>query len=146
MSQPDGATVFSSLGGSGRVAHRHPVQLRFGDFDVQHHVNNVVYLRFIEDARIALLRRLGVRGPVRQVVRKLEIDYLHPIEFGTPKVEVAVWNTRVGRTSYETRFHILDQGRVACEATSVVVHVDREGKPKQFSERMRDRLARDIQT
>ena len=38
----------------------HPIEVRYGDLDPQGHVNNAKYLTYLEQARIAYLRRLGL--------------------------------------------------------------------------------------
>ncbi len=39
-----------------------PLEVRWGDMDAMGHVNNAVYFRYCESARIALLRRLDIKG------------------------------------------------------------------------------------
>lgn len=38
------------------------IEVRWGDMDAMGHVNNAVYFKYCESARIELLRRLGIKG------------------------------------------------------------------------------------
>jgi acyl-CoA thioester hydrolase len=40
----------------------HTIEVRWGDMDALGHVNNAVYFRYCESARIALLRGVNIRG------------------------------------------------------------------------------------
>src|SRR4051812_29486433 len=40
------------------TVHVHRERVRFGDLDANRHLNNVVYLRYFESARIAFMRTL----------------------------------------------------------------------------------------
>lgn len=39
-----------------------PIEVRWGDMDAMGHVNNSIYFRYCESARIALLRSLNITG------------------------------------------------------------------------------------
>ncbi len=39
-----------------------PIEVRWGDMDAMGHVNNSIYFRYCESARIALLRSLNIKG------------------------------------------------------------------------------------
>jgi acyl-CoA thioester hydrolase len=39
-----------------------PIEVRWGDMDAMGHVNNSIYFRYCESARISLLRRLNIAG------------------------------------------------------------------------------------
>lgn len=45
----------------------HRERVRFGDLDAMHHVNNAVFLRYFESARISSLGELQVHDPVAEV-------------------------------------------------------------------------------
>ncbi|MGL5003554.1 MAG: acyl-CoA thioesterase, partial [Casimicrobium sp.] len=42
-----------------------PMVVRFGDLDALAHVNNAVYLTYIEAARLAYCLKLAIKNPVR---------------------------------------------------------------------------------
>ena len=45
----------------------HHERVRFGDLDAMRHVNNAVFLRYFESARISYLGELQVHDPVTEV-------------------------------------------------------------------------------
>jgi acyl-CoA thioester hydrolase len=96
--------------------------------DVQSHVNNVQYLRFLEDARVQMLVHLGRPGQMMetgQVTVRHEIDYVAPLLFRVRRVLVDTWVERIGRTSYVLGYEIVDQdGTVFARARSVMVCID----------------------
>ena len=108
--------------------HRYVVQLRWSDMDVQAHVNNVQYLRFLEDARVQMLVHLGRPGQMMetgQVTVRHEIDYIAPLLFRVEPILVDTWVERIGRTSYVLGYEILDHdGTVFARARSVMVCFD----------------------
>ena len=65
-----------------RAAH-YPVQVRFSDIDIYRHVNNVKYVEYFQEARIALLRHLKetLRGFPRLsvVVAQTDLEYVAPM-------------------------------------------------------------------
>ena len=45
-----------------RLIHVENMRLRWGEMDLMHHLNNVAYFRYFEEARIGWFRRLGHDG------------------------------------------------------------------------------------
>lgn len=91
------------------------IALRWSDMDAYGHVNNVQFLRLLEDARVVGLAewfgdsRLLDRGVV---VLRHEIDYLRPLLFRTEPVAVDMWVTEIGAASFELGYEIRDPERV----------------------------------
>lgn len=73
---------------------RIPIQVMYFDTDAGGVVHNIVYLRFIEQARTLLAMQLGMdfahirRTQIHPVVVRTEIDYLRPALLGD-QLEVA---------------------------------------------------------
>src|ERR1700742_3017065 len=89
-------------------------QIRWIDLDAYRHVNNTVYLRYLEQARIEMVGFLAglADGPPRSadfegtdgfVIAELEIAYRRPLVFRPEPVEVQSWVTHLGRTSWAMR-------------------------------------------
>lgn len=81
----------------------HPVEVRYADIDAQRHVNNVVFFTYMETARAAYLRRLGLWDgkeflDIGIILVKAECDYLLPIRYGTA-LRVGVRTDRIGTKS-----------------------------------------------
>ncbi|MEW4569243.1 thioesterase family protein [Tautonia sp. JC769] len=64
-----------------RTRFEHPIQVESRDIDRMGHVNNVVYLRYAQDAAVAHWSAVATpeyRESLLWVVRRHEIDYLRP--------------------------------------------------------------------
>jgi len=104
--------------------HREPV--RFGDLDAMGHVNNALYLTYIESARIAFLLGLGlVRGldELAIVVARIEIDFRSPVRIGEA-VEIGVRTGGFGRKSFELEYRLEVDSRLVADARSVCASYD----------------------
>ncbi len=119
--------------------HHVEIAVRWRDLDAFGHVNNAVYLSYLEVARVALWRSgMGGRDArdIPFVVARVEIDYRSAIELGeTVRVELACES--VGRRSFTLVYRILAGGRLAAEARSVQVCVDRNGATIPVPEALR---------
>jgi acyl-CoA thioester hydrolase len=106
----------------------HRDTVRFRDADAFQHVNNAVYLTYLEDARNALLRALGLvktRDDVAMILARVEIDYREQLEIGE-EVEVGVRCSHVGTKSFELEYELRAGGRVVAKAKTVIVCFDYE--------------------
>ena len=80
---------------------QHPVTTRWKDLDAFRHINNAVYLSYIEDARIELLKRWEITPDRKSViVASVKIDYykqvIHPA-----KLIIGQRITRIGNKSFD---------------------------------------------
>ncbi len=101
------------------------MQVRWSDVDLFAHVNNAAYLRFLDDARFALFPSMGVDPAGRPtdsllVVVKHEIEYVAPLAFRPEPVAVDVWVPRIGRSSVDFGYEVLDVAAPAGAAEPVV--------------------------
>ena len=58
------------------------IPVRWGDLDAFNHVNNTVFLRYVEEARIQFLRRIGngaLRTRVGPVIVNINCNFRHEI-------------------------------------------------------------------
>ena len=132
-----------------RAIFRHKLDVRFRDCDPMGHVNNAVYLTYLEQARLAQWRALwgfGRRseagaseqrgadglpapdvgaGPLPGVIlARVEMDYKAPARFGDV-LEVKIGLASVGRTSFTYEYEIVDdRGRLVASARTVQVMYD----------------------
>ncbi len=107
-----------------KFVHREPV--RFGDLDALGHVNNAVFLTYIESARVAFLLDAGAVTSLEDmsiIVARIEIDFRAPIRFGG-EVEIAVRASRFGDKSFDLEYVLRVDGQVVAEAKSVLVGYD----------------------
>jgi acyl-CoA thioester hydrolase len=111
------------------------VQLRFGDFDANRHINNVAYFAVMETARIRFLLELRAkRRLARTLIVHADIDYLRSIGVETPHVDVDMSVLRIGTSSVTLLHEIRDEHGVAARGHAVVVGVDEKGSTRPFSE------------
>lgn len=122
----------------------HEVEVRFRDLDAMGHVNNAVYLSYIEQARFAYWQRLtGVAGVPRHfILARVECDYREPVSLGD-RVVVRLRVAHVGRSSFTLEYEMANARTRAIVATAktVLVMYDYEaGRPVPISDDMRLRL------
>ena len=102
--------------------------VRFCDLDAMGHVNNAVYLTYLEQARnecyLALTGRSDILGPdggLDFVVARMEIDYRLPVRYGDA-VSVSLRPVAVGRSSFTLEYEGRDRaGRRVLRARRVQV-------------------------
>ncbi len=105
-----------------------PVDLRFRDIDAVGHVNNVVYLTYMETARILWWIEVTGHRDFRNfgmILARTEIDYRVPASWGD-RMEVGVRCASMRRSSFVLEFRVAepDGGRVFADARKVLVHYD----------------------
>ena len=119
----------------------HQVSVRWRDTDALGHVNNAVYLTYLEEARDAFyLRTLG--DPIYVLVR-LEIDFRAEVRHADRTVRVEIDVERLGTTSLTTRETLRTaSGEVAAEARVITVRWDQDARAAvPFSDEQRAQLA-----
>lgn len=102
-------------------------RVRFRDLDGMGHVNNAVFLTYMESARIAYLEELG-SGPNPQqglILARVEVDFRSPVALGE-EIEVGVRTARIGTKSFELEYEVRAGGRLAAKGKSVLVGYDYE--------------------
>jgi acyl-CoA thioester hydrolase len=123
------------------LVFEHQVNVRWRDTDALGHVNNAVYLTYLEEARDAFyLRVLG--DPIYVVVR-LEIDFRAEVRHEDRVVSVEIAVERLGTTSLTTRETLRTTGgEVAAEARVITVRWDQDARAAvPFSAEQRLRMA-----
>lgn len=104
------------------------ITTRFGDMDINGHLNNVAFAQFFEDARVTFNRRLifdGDMDPARRgyrvLVASVEIAYVREGHYG-PDVTVGVGVKRIGRSSFELGAAVFQDGHCLAVHDSTVVY------------------------
>lgn len=106
------------------VVNEVQLPIRWRDLDAYGHVNNAVYLTYLEECRDGCVA--AVLGPIADtwdfVLAHVDIDYRSELRLEDRAVVVRCWIESFGRSSVRTREEIrkLD-GTVAAQASSVVV-------------------------
>lgn len=136
-----------------------PVQIRFGDIDAFNHVNNVVYLQYLEDARVELLRTPVasddaspggesfndlIDGRCFLLAARNDITYRAPIPFRAEPVYVNIWLTRLGGSSLDFAYTVTekDPSVLFAYAMSTMVLTSRDsGRPVRLTDDQRRLLS-----
>jgi acyl-CoA thioester hydrolase len=120
------------------------IEIRWRDVDAYGHVNNAVYLNYLEEARDAWVQ--AILGPVGTtwdfVLARVEIDFRAELTQDDHAVIVRCTLDRIGRSSVGTREEVRKQdGAISAEARSVVVARDPEtGRSRPLTEPEREAL------
>lgn len=111
------------------AAHRTPIQMRYSDTDAMGHVNNAVYVQYLETSRVVMMRDLqGGDDQVRSVVARLELDYGLEVKLGQ-EVVVEALVERLGRKSWTIISRIVADGVPSAFARTVEVRVNDANEP-----------------
>jgi acyl-CoA thioester hydrolase len=111
--------------------------VRYGDLDPNHHVNNATYSTYFETGRVSLIRNpefgLMPKG-LSWVLAHLAIDFKAEVHWpGTVEFGLAV--SRIGRTSVTYDQVVFYNDQCAASALSVTVLVDEQTrKPVPLTE------------
>lgn len=104
--------------------HEVRIEIRWRDIDAYGHVNNAVYLNYLEEARDAWVQK--VLGPVADtwdfVLARVAIDFRSELKQDDGAVLVRCRLDSLGRASVRTREEVLKlDGSISAEAASVIV-------------------------
>jgi acyl-CoA thioester hydrolase len=129
-----------------KLAHVERMPIRWGDMDAMGHVNNTVYFRFMEQARISWFNALV---PEREawtstgiVIANASCNYKRPITYpGTVEIRLLVGEP--GGSSVPTFYELrVDADPVPyADGAAVVVFIDMTSqKPTRIPDGIRERL------
>ena len=125
------------------------IPVQWGDMDAFGHVNNAVYLRWFESARIAYFERLrliergGVAG-VGPILARATVDYRIPLRY-PDRIRASATVTKLGNTSFTMGYRVTSEGNagaVAAEGEGVIVLVDyAKGGKVPLDDELRKRIS-----
>ena len=104
------------------------VPVAWGDMDAFQHVNNTVYLRWFETARIDWFARVEFQsaGGAGPILARTEIDYRLPVTW-PDTIDVAVGVVARGRSSVTLGYRVTSEkweGAIVAEGLTVIVLFD----------------------
>lgn len=124
------------------------VPVSWGDMDALGHVNNTIYLRWFESARILWWERLDSNAAlyaegIGPILARTTIDYRRPVKY-PDTIEVRVTTLRVGGKSVTLGYRVTSAsqgGAVVAEGETVVVLFDyRRGEAIAIEPQLRSRM------
>jgi acyl-CoA thioester hydrolase len=105
-----------------RIVHHERV--RFRDCDSLGHVNNAVYLTYLEETRVEMRNQYGLDW-TGMILARCEIDFRDQVSIGD-LVEVTMRPSRVGNKSFDLSYELKVGDRLVAEAKTVLVAFDYE--------------------
>ncbi|MFT3842648.1 MAG: thioesterase family protein [Myxococcaceae bacterium] len=122
------------------------IKVAWGEMDAFQHVNNTVYLRWFESARIAFFEKVGMNTIAGQsgagpILARATVDFLKPVTYpDTITVEARVES--VGNTSFVMHYRASSARLGECaRGEGVVVMFDyASGSKVKVSDQLRARL------
>ena len=123
QSRPDALSAYP-------VVHHQAMQ--WGEMDAFNHLNNVVYYRYAESARISYLQALGMfDGNMVTVLAQSSCQYLRPVMYPDTLL-IGVRCQRLGTTSMTIvySYYSTAQDAIVATAESVVVRLNRAATDK----------------
>ena len=130
-----------------KLVHTETMVMRWGDMDAMMHVNNTVYFRYMEQARISWIETWGVGttagDPEGPVIANASCQFRRPLRY-PGGVEVRVYAGKVGRSSLPTYYEMRrtdDPETIYATGDALFVWFSNTtGKPAVFPEAVRRRL------
>jgi acyl-CoA thioester hydrolase len=118
------------------------IPIRWRDVDAYGHVNNAVFLNYLEEARDRLVASLFGDRSWDFVVARVAIDFRTELNQDDGEAVVSSWVTAFGTSSVRTAERVLkDDGTLSAEAASVLVPRDPEtGRSRPLSDEEKEIL------
>jgi acyl-CoA thioester hydrolase len=128
--------------------HRSVQSVRWGDMDALGHVNNTLYFRYMEQARLEWIyaRAKGADpydGETGPLIVNASCTFLEPLVYPAD-IEVAMYLDEPGRTSIGSFYDIFLDGRRVAEGAAKIVWIHlASGRPTPLPDAIRALLPRD---
>ncbi|MFF7451054.1 MULTISPECIES: thioesterase family protein [unclassified Streptomyces] len=123
------------------MRHIYHCPLRWADMDAYGHVNNVVFLRYLEEARIDFLFRPEKDFKQGSVVARHEIDYKRQLVHRHTPVDIELWVTQIRAASFTIAYEVKDGADIYVRASTVIVPFDFETqRPRRITAEEREFL------
>ena len=102
---------------------QHNIKTRWKDSDAFRHINNAVYLSYVEDARLELMRRWGITQDGKSViVASAKIDYYKQVIHPTQLI-IGQTVSRIGNKSFDITSIVFNEDTKESVCKSVITIV-----------------------
>ena len=137
-----------SLPDDAKLVHTEMMPIRWGDMDAMLHVNNTVYFRYMEQARISWIETwMAGGGGADQgegpVIANASCQFRRPLKY-PGSIEIRLFAGKIGRSSLPTFYEIRrtdDPETVDATGDALFVWISNvTGKPVPFPDSLRQRL------
>jgi len=115
------------------MRHLAKTHVRWDDLDGFGHVNNATYLTYMQEARSNFTwysrKEVGLDPLLSQmVVARAEVDFIEPIYDGGFDLDVAIWVSRIGNSSFELVYEMSSAQGMHARGRTVQVAVTMDTK------------------
>ena len=115
------------------MRHLAKAHVRWDDLDAFGHINNATYLTYIQEARAHFTwysRKAQGLAPMLadMVVGRAEVDFIEPIYEGGFDLDVAIWVSRIGNSSFDLSYELSSEHGLHARGRTVQVAVSMETK------------------
>jgi acyl-CoA thioester hydrolase len=106
------------------------IKVKWGEMDAFQHLNNTVYIRYIEDGRIDLFEKLGMSSDMKSfnigpILASIQCDYLAPVTYpDTLIVFSTATQTGAKKIELEHKIWSVQQNRLVAKGVGVGVYYD----------------------
>lgn len=106
------------------------IKVKWGEMDAFQHLNNTVYIRYIEDGRIDLLEKLGMSSDMKSfnigpILASIQCDYLAPVTYpDTIIVFSTVKQTGIKKIELEHKLWSIQQNCLVAKGLGIGVYYD----------------------
>lgn len=122
--------------------------IQWGDMDSLGHVNNVMFMRYMESGRIAYFEKVGLERTldgvsVGPILARATCDFIAPLHY-PDLIRVGVRVSATGRSSFTMSYRIVSTGtkRLAAKGEAIIVMYDyKGGRSMPLDQALRDRIA-----
>src|SRR5262245_22641858 len=110
-----------------KLVHVERIPIRWGDMDAMGHVNNTVYFRYMEQARVSWFEEQRARGEAWKdagiVIASASCNFKRALGYpGTVEVRMSV--EPPGGSSVGTFYELVKDGTLYADGAAVVVFID----------------------
>ena len=100
---------------------KHEIKTRFKDLDAFNHVNNAIFLSYIEDARMLFFKKWDINLKEKSlIVASITIDYLSQLHHPS-KLIIGQKVTRLGTKSFDILSVLFLDNKPICISTVTIV-------------------------
>jgi acyl-CoA thioester hydrolase len=125
----------------------HTREVQWGEMDALGHVNNTVYFRYFETARIKYFEAMGFEDlsfddSVGPIVANLSTDYRKPVQY-PDTIHIGTGVTDMGNSRFDMEYTLVSEEleTVAAEGECVIVSFDfADQKPVRVPDYLREKI------
>jgi acyl-CoA thioester hydrolase len=120
------------------ATHLYRCPLRWADVDSYGIVNNVAFLRLLEEARVDFIWRVGASEGVFRggsVVVRHSIEYKRPLLHQLEPIEIEMWVTNLQAATVAIDYEVKDDGKTCALASTTLAAYNYEKRaPRRLTE------------